>query len=122
MPHRTAYNLLPICMIALLLVAYLTGPAVRAQRDVPSDCKCPMTTGLAGLSMHVDSPAALLAHADELDLDLRQIRQLEEIEATARQQARKLLSDRQWEQVSKAPQGKLSMNEMALLGMKGKKG
>lgn len=118
---RSLYHLLALGLLALM-GAYALGPGASAQRAAESvEMKSPMVTGLAGVCLYADCPAALLARADELDLDLRQRRQLEEIEVSARQQARKLLSDGQWEQLSKASQGKLTMPELARLGMRGKK-
>lgn len=102
-----------------------TGDAKKSDQKTARDTsaeqmKCPMMAGLGGLSMAADSPVALLARVGELGLDIKQQRQLEEIEASARQQARKILTDKQWEQVKQAPQGRLSIAELARMGLKGK--
>ena len=102
-----------------------TGDAKKSDQKGAKDAsagkmKCPMMAGLAGLSMAADSPVALLARVGELGLDIKQKRQLEEIEASARQQARKILTDEQWEQVKQAPEGSLSITELARMGLKGK--
>lgn len=82
---------------------------------------CPMIVGLSKLRMFPDSPAAILNRADDLGLDAKQKKQLEEIEESARQQARKVLTDKQCEKLGKAPLAPLSMMETARMGMKGKK-
>lgn len=96
-------------------------PPQKADESAKPMMQCPMMAGMKGMKMFADSPAALLARAEELGLDVKQKRQLEEIEEAARLQTRKVLSDKQWEQLRKAPPGRLSMMEMARMGMKGKK-
>jgi hypothetical protein len=124
---------LPRLMVGLLLVAVVVASALRSNADTANSKedaaqtkaapakKCPMMAGLSSLRLFADSPAALLARAEELGLDVKQRRRLEEIEEAARLQARKLLSDKQWEQLHQAPSGRLSMMEMARIGMQGKK-
>lgn len=126
-------RLLPRLMVGLLLVAVVVASTLRSNADTANSKgeaaktkaapakKCPMMAGLSGLRLYADSPAALLARAEGLGLDVKQRRRLEEIEEAARLQARKLLSDKQWAQLHQAPAGRLSMMEMARMGMKGKK-
>lgn len=127
-------------LFAALAVALAMRPEVIAQQpkkpDAPASkdsdkqpatekaeggMMCPMMAGLSKLRMFPDSPAALLNRADDLGLDAKQKKQLEEIEESARQQARKVLTDKQREELGKAPLAPLSMMEMARMGMKGKK-
>ena len=130
-------SVLGLLLFGSLIGAYAVAPGIVAEEPSktanPAEkkhqakgktepmMKCPMMAGLSDLRLFADSPAALLARAEELGLDVKQKRQLEEIEEAARLQARKLLSDKQWEQVRQAPPGRLPMMQMASMGMKGKK-
>lgn len=92
-------------------------PAKEKGKDGPG-MMCPMMTGMAGLRLHVDGPAALLARSEELGLDEKQKKQLEEIEEAARQQARKVLTEKQHKQLGDVPKDRIGVMEMAMARMK----
>ena len=96
------------------------GHEHRAKEKAGPMMMCPMMAGLAAVCMYADSPAALLGRADDLGLTADQQKKLKEIEESARQQARKVLTDKQREQVGKTSDAPLSMMELARMGMKGK--
>jgi hypothetical protein len=72
-------------------------------------------TGPAGLRIALDSPAAILSRAKELSLDERQRQELEKLDGSAREQAGKLLADKQRQQLGEIPPEWLSMMQMAQL-------
>src|SRR5262249_62079355 len=72
-------------------------------------------TGPAGLRIVLDSPAAILSRAKELGLDEKQRQELDKLDGSAREQARKLLTDKQRQQLGEIPPEWLSMMQMAQL-------
>jgi hypothetical protein len=72
-------------------------------------------TGPVGLRILLDSPAVILSRAKELDLDEKQRQELEKLDGSAREQARKLLTDKQRQQLGEIPPEWLSMMQMAQL-------
>jgi hypothetical protein len=72
-------------------------------------------TGPAGLRIALDSPAAILSRANELALDQKQRQELTKLDGSARDQARKLLTDKQRQQLGEIPPEWLSMMQMAQL-------
>ena len=72
-------------------------------------------SGPAGLRIALDSPTAILSRAKELGLDEKQRQELEKLDGSAREQARKLLTDKQRQQLGEIPPEWLSMMQMAQL-------
>lgn len=85
----------------------------------PMQMQCPMMAGLKGINLFADSPAVLLAKAEELKLTDEQLEGLEQIQMSARQQARELLTRRQQEHLKDGPEGPLSLMQLSMQGMKG---
>lgn len=110
------------CVIPLAAVALAQAsqnadePAEKAK--TPDMMQCPMMACMKGMEMYADSPAVLLSQAEELELSDEQKEQLEEIEQSARQQARAVLTAEQQEQVSESPKGLLSMKDLCMMRMK----
>ena len=95
---------------------------VEAEQGEPKakmDMMCPMMAGLKGVELYPDSPALLKARAEELGLEQEQKRRLEEIAESARQQARDVLNAEQRQQLQQAPEGPLSMMQVAKMRMDG---
>jgi hypothetical protein len=104
-----------------------TGAKVDVQQDTTHDhpgqsagkadggAKSLAMTGPAGLRIVLDSPATILSRAKELGLDDKQRQELEKLDGSAREQARKLLTDKQRQQLGEIPPEWLSMMQMAQL-------
>ena len=90
------------------------GGQQRDQADMMMNC--PMMAGLKGINLFADSPTFLLAQAKDLKLSEQQVEQLEQIQQTARRQARELLTDQQREQLP-ATAKPLSMMEICMTRM-----
>lgn len=83
---------------------------------------CPMMESLDGLALHADSPALLLARAEELKLTKDQRQRLEQAVESARRQARQVLTAEQRKELEDAPEGPLTMMDLCMLRMKEMKG
>ena len=70
------------------------------------------------MKMFGDSPAVLLSQADELGLSDEQKKQLQEIEQSASQKARKVLTVDQQGKLKGLPDGPLSMMDLCSMRMK----
>lgn len=111
---------------SLAAVAFLRSdlgaqpPKKPAAERAPSDMKmeCPMMAGLKGIDLFADSPAVLQADAKNLKLTEQQLEQLSEIEQSARQRARELLTDEQRQQLEESPDAPLSLMELGMRRMK----
>ena len=79
--------------------------------------QCPMMAGLEGIDLFADSPAVLQAQKDDLKLTEQPIEQLQQIEQTARRQARELLTEQQQEKLQNSPKAPLSMMELCMMRM-----
>jgi hypothetical protein len=86
-------------------------PAEKANGEV----KGLTITGPTGLRIALDSPAAILSRAKELGLDEKQRQELEKLDGSAREQGRKLLTDKQRQQLGEIPPEWLSMMQLAQL-------
>ena len=90
----------------------------RPERDrADMMMQCPMMSGLKGIDLFADSPTVLQAQKEDLKLTEQQIEQLQQIEQTARRQARELLTEQQREQLQDSPKGPLSMMELSVMRM-----
>jgi hypothetical protein len=117
-----------LAVLTFLTGAYLLAPPIRGQEAKEPATKsekaarpmmqCPMMTNLGGLKMFADSPALLVFQADELGLTEEQKKQLEDIEKSAREKGRNVLTPEQQEKLKAAPEGPLSMMDLCMLRMK----
>jgi hypothetical protein len=122
-------SLLVVAVLASLPIVYAARSTTAAQQapepkekkeDQPAgkadgEAKGLTMTGPAGLRIALDSPAAILSRAKELGLDEKQRQELEKLDESAREQARKLLTDKQRQQLGEIPPEWLSMMQMAQL-------
>lgn len=93
-----------------------------ASQERPPMMQCPMMAGLKDIEMFADSPALLLARAEELNLSDAQRLELEQIEQAARQEAREVFNARQQEKLKDAPDERLPVMELSRMRMKDMKG
>lgn len=79
-----------------------------------------MMEAIDSLALHADSPAVLLGQSKQLELTTEQRQQLEQIAASAREQARQVLTAAQREQVEETTSGALSPMELMHTQMRGR--
>jgi hypothetical protein len=122
-------SLLVVAILAALPIVYAARSTTSAQqapepkekkKDQPAGkadggAKGLTITGPAGLRIALDSPAAILSRVKELGLDEKQRQELEKLDGSAREQARKLLTDKQRQELGEIPPEWLSMMQMAQL-------
>lgn len=102
-------------VLARLAVPGLEGDpaAVVRPAEVPVDVA--VSRGVVAGEEHADSPELVLARDKDLELTEQQRTQLEKILETARNKTREMLTDQQREQLEQAPEGPLSMMQIAML-------
>lgn len=120
-------------MILLMMATLTAAVALRSgagaqtptkeaasERGQPDETmmQCPMMAGLKGIDLFGDSPVVLKAKAKDLKLTEQQLDRLKEIEQSARQQARELLTDEQRQQLEPSPDRPLSLMELSMSRMK----
>lgn len=112
--------------MAYALFATAQGQEAERQADGKAESQerqpmmqCPMMAGLKNIEMFPNSPALLLARAEELNLSDEQRQELEEIEQAARQKAHQVLDAEQQEKFKDAPDERQSMMELSQMQMKG---
>lgn len=115
-----------IAALALIGVAWqATAQQPRGGKEAQPEqgqmMQCPMMSAIKSLELQADSPAVLLAMADKLELTQEQKQRLKNLVADTRAQARKILTDNQQQQLAEAPEGSLSMMQLAMLVRDGRK-
>ena len=119
-PKRNLWVLASVISMAAVALAQAprTAEEPAEKAKTPDMMQCPMMACMKGMKMYADSPAVLLSQMEEFELSDEQKKQLEEIEQSARQKARSVLTAKQQEKFGESPKGPLSMKELCMMRMK----